>query len=730
MTIEHVDAPLGEIHPPHNWEYADATARAAASITDAALLKRLALQLDDNSFWLLTGVSPATWVAVGGGGSGTPGPAGADGKTVRNGTTIPSSGLGVDGDFYIRTGAWTIYGPKAGGAWGSATSLVGPAGAAGADGVAGNTVLYGTGAPSNGTGVDGNFYIATNTNFIYGPKASGTWPAGTSLVGPKGDQGDAGAGAALAIKDEGTTLTASATSIDFIGAGVTAAGSGSIAVTIPAATKASVGLGNADNTSDADKPVSTAQAAAISAKEPTFAAGTNSQWLRGDKTFQSLTKGDAGLGNVDNTSDANKPVSTAQAAAIAAKEPSFAAGTTSQWLRGDKTFQTLTKSDVSLGNVDNTSDANKPVSTAQAAADTTALNAAKAYADSLVVGLWDDRGNYNASVNTFPASGGSGSAGAVLKGDIWTITVAGTLGGTAVSVGQTVRATVDTPGQTAGNWAISVAGLANIDDVISDGVTGRAPSQNAVFDALALKEDAIAAGTTAQYLRGNKTWSDFATDVRAVVLTGISFATGTAVVAGDTVLAAIGKLQKQITDLIATKDATGGIVGMTLFKINFKNAANTFTSFFTNANTAARTYTFPDYDSTVATTGGTETLTGKTLTTPTLTNPTITNFTESGAAPAAGAAYTVDLNNGTDFEVTTNAAFTATLPSPAAGKSFTLTVNYGGAHTLAFAGGTIRWTGGGTAPTATSTNGKADIYVFKSNRAGTAWFGSDGGRNA
>lgn len=40
---------------------------------------------------------------------------------------------------------------------------------------------------------------------------------------------------------------------------------------------------------------------------------------------------------------------------------------------------------------------NKPVSTAQAAADTAALNAAKAYADGLVVGLLDDRGNYNAS---------------------------------------------------------------------------------------------------------------------------------------------------------------------------------------------------------------------------------------------------------------------------------------------------------------------------------------------
>lgn len=50
----------------------------------------------------------------------------------------------------------------------------------------------------------------------------------------------------------------------------------------------------------------------------------------------------------------------------------------------------------------------------------------------------------------------------------------------------------------------------------------------------------------------------------------------------------------------ASKDATGGVPGLTLFKINFKNALNTFTSFFTNSNTAARTYTFPDRDGTIA----------------------------------------------------------------------------------------------------------------------------------
>ncbi len=48
------------------------------------------------------------------------------------------------------------------------------------------------------------------------------------------------------------------------------------------------------------------------------------------------------------------------------------------------------------------------------------------------------------------------------------------------------------------------------------------------------------------------------------------------------------------------EDASGGYVGLTLFKINFKNAANTITSFFTNANTVARTYTYQDRSGTIA----------------------------------------------------------------------------------------------------------------------------------
>jgi hypothetical protein len=46
-------------------------------------------------------------------------------------------------------------------------------------------------------------------------------------------------------------------------------------------------------------------------KEPKITVGTTSQYWRGDKSFQTLDKAAVGLNNVDNTSDVSKPVSTA-----------------------------------------------------------------------------------------------------------------------------------------------------------------------------------------------------------------------------------------------------------------------------------------------------------------------------------------------------------------------------------------------------------------------------------
>lgn len=161
---------------------------------------------------------------------------------------------------------------------------------------------------------------------------------------------------------------------------------------------------------------------------------------------------------------------------------------------------------------------------------------------SAVVGLLDDRGNFDASGNAFPTTGGSGTAGAILKGDLWTVSVAGTLGGHAVTAGDVVRALTDTPGSTDGNWAITENSLgyvaensankenttldtsstkyptnnlvktyadAKVADSITDSITTIAPSQNAVFDALALKQSTSL--TSAHILVGNA--SNLAADV-------------------------------------------------------------------------------------------------------------------------------------------------------------------------------------------------------------------------
>lgn len=51
-------------HTIHNWEYADSTARLAATVSVDDVYK-IALQLDDQSLWLLVDDSPLTWASLG-----------------------------------------------------------------------------------------------------------------------------------------------------------------------------------------------------------------------------------------------------------------------------------------------------------------------------------------------------------------------------------------------------------------------------------------------------------------------------------------------------------------------------------------------------------------------------------------------------------------------------------------------------------------------------------------
>jgi hypothetical protein len=106
----------------------------------------------------------------------------------------------------------------------------------------------------------------------------------------------------------------------------------------PTQLKSSLALNNVDNTSDANKPISSATQTALDAKQATLVSGTNIKTINSTSVL--------GSGNI-------------------AVEPTITATTSADYYRGDKTFATLNKTAVGLGNVDNTSDANKPVSTAQ-----------------------------------------------------------------------------------------------------------------------------------------------------------------------------------------------------------------------------------------------------------------------------------------------------------------------------------------------------------------------------
>ena len=102
--------------------------------------------------------------------------------------------------------------------------------------------------------------------------------------------------AAASGTDAGVMSAADKTKLDGIAAGAQVNTVDSVAgkTGVVALIKGDVGLGNVDNTSDADKPVSTAQQSALDLKAP-----INNPTFTG--TVSGVTKAMVGLGNVENT---------------------------------------------------------------------------------------------------------------------------------------------------------------------------------------------------------------------------------------------------------------------------------------------------------------------------------------------------------------------------------------------------------------------------------------------
>lgn len=270
------------------------------------------------------------------------------------------------------------------------------------------------------------------------------------------------------------------------------------------------------------------------------------------------TKAQVGLGNADNTSDLNKPVSTAQAAAIAVVQADIDA----HQLDTNNPHNT-TKAQVGLGNADNTSDANKPISTAtQSALDLKA---------DLVGGVIPSSQIPSIAITEFKGAVASEAAMLALTGERgdWCIRIDMDMAYILVNEDPTQAANwvaiphPQSPVMSV-NGQTGVVVLDKFDiglDQVDNTSDADKPISTATQTALNAKENSIAAGTVDQYWRGDKSWQDFGSAVRASALTGLNLTINATISALDTTLSAFGKLQKQITDLTGSFFAHTGDTG-------------------------------------------------------------------------------------------------------------------------------------------------------------------------
>jgi len=378
-------------------------------------------------------------------------------------------------------------------------------------------------------------------------------------------------------------------------------------------TKSDVGLGAVDNTADADKPISTATATALGGKEPTVTAGSTGQYYRGDKSWATLDKNAVGLSNVDNTTDLGKPISTATQTALDGKEPTITAGTAGQYWTGSKTWATLNAA---------------AVSGAEATAN---KGAANGYA-------------------------GLDSSSKVAISNLPTGTTSST-----VAIGDDSR------------------------------ITGAEQTTNK--------------GTASGYC---------GLDGSSKVAIG-NLPTGTSsttVCIGDD--SRLSDARTPTTHTHAVADINGSTTtALGIGSLELGHASDT-----TLTRSAAGVLAVEGVD--VVTTSATQTLTNKTLT-----NPTVTNYTEGVVTiGTVTSSNTIALTDGTvqTATLTASTACTFTMPTVGAGKSFILLLKQAastGNGTASFTG--VKWSGG-TAPTITATAGKMDILSFVSD--GTNWYGS------
>ena len=202
-------------------------------------------------------------------------------------------------------------------------------------------------------------------------------------------------------------------------------------------------------------------------------------------TNTDYTKSDVGLSNVDNTSDANKPISTATQNALDGKVDENAAitGATKTKITYDLKGLITSATDATTADIADSTD-KRYVTDAQLTVigNTSGTNTGDNATNSQYSGLAASKEDTSNKVTTFTGNETSVVKFPVVKAilDYFTAANIRSILGISILSGSNT-------GDSATNSTSNTYADGKVADAINDGITTIAPSQNAVFDALALK---------------------------------------------------------------------------------------------------------------------------------------------------------------------------------------------------------------------------------------------------